>query len=1006
MKKIFFSIIVFVLLAQIAFAFGDIREDFTTPGTATWTVPEGVFEITVEAWGGGAQSASGLSTDYGGGGGGAYARSTIAVTPGQTFDVRVGQAGTAATRGSAATSSWFNSSTTLLAQPGGAGSGSTGGAGGSAATSIGNVTFSGGDGGDGLTNTDGSGSGGGGGAAGPLGDGGNGEDAFGICDFGGGCWVQGGSGGSSGQEGTAGEGGAGEGQTDPGIGFSSSTPGNIIGGGAGGAGGGQIGARGEVRIHYTPVKITEFFTDPGTTTWTAPAGVHTIIVEAWGGGGGGGGSTSGSGGGGGGAYARSTIAVTPGQTYDVVVGAGGSGRTGTGADSHFNSSSTVMAKGGAGSTSSTGGGGGEASSSVGDVKFSGSAGGSGLGTSPYVGGGGGGGGGTGQSPSFPGGDASPGFPGLGASGGEEFGGDGGAGGTSSTSGSKGSVRGGGGGGAGDLLGGGGGGAGGRGEVRITYTKQYPNVQQGLTSFSSSTTGTQTIATVNSSNAFVRHTMRAGSGVPSILNVMSELEDNGSQITFSRYNTGTTNSIVDWEVIESSDITVQRGVESFSTTDSTADITIDAVNLSEAFVIISSRTNSGTTSQFNRGMFTARLTSSTNLELLRAATGSAAEVSWQVIEWRGSNVQSGLTTMASSSTTTVSLSESVNPQNAFVITSTRTAETTLERSYIRANISSGTDLVLTRESSTGFPSVSWYVVEHPDFFVQRGQRTITGVIPASSSLNPSVNSDRSFHSLSWSSTGTGTSHRDAQITSHIRDETVISFQKGTASQTQTVNYEVISMRGPCDPPFGQEDWTVIGFYNCIISEDQHLYQNNFTCSGTGNFIIQDSLFSANSITASNGCRIIGQSGAQVRSLFYPEIVLSNRTVFNSAADFSLAGITFGSGGQLSELTQSGFFFTDSLLVPGEWANINQSTQTLSNPGRWEVRATLLSGTAPSGPSLNTWHPLSANREWSVSTSFSEVVSNLFFEIRDAQTEKILTDAEITLHVCETTGGCSI
>ncbi len=95
------------------------------------------------------------------------------------------------------------------------------------------------------------------------------------------------------------------------------------------------------------------FTTPGTTSWTAPAGVTSATVQAWGGGGAGGGATGNpaeGGGGAGGQYAIKVIAVTPGNSYAVVVGAGGTSSTGdggAGGDSTFNGTS-VVAKGGAG----------------------------------------------------------------------------------------------------------------------------------------------------------------------------------------------------------------------------------------------------------------------------------------------------------------------------------------------------------------------------------------------------------------------------------------------------------------------------------------------------------------------------------------------------------------------------------------------------------------------------------------------------------------------------------
>ena len=61
----------------------------------------------------------------------------------------------------------------------------------------------------------------------------------------------------------------------------------------------------------------------GTFSWTCPAGVTSVCVVAVGGGGGGGYQWSSGGGGGGGLGWKNNIAVTPGNSYTVVVGAGG-----------------------------------------------------------------------------------------------------------------------------------------------------------------------------------------------------------------------------------------------------------------------------------------------------------------------------------------------------------------------------------------------------------------------------------------------------------------------------------------------------------------------------------------------------------------------------------------------------------------------------------------------------------------------------------------------------------
>ncbi len=222
-------------------------------------------------------------------------------------------------------------------------------------------------------------------------------------------------------------------------------------------------------------QTTVTFATPGTTSWTAPAGVTSATVQAWGGGGAGGGATGNpaeGGGGAGGQYASSVVAVTPGNSYSVVVGSGGTGGTGNGGaggSSTFNGTSVVARGGaaGAGAAANRSGGAAGAGSSAGGVGSTVYAGGSGSAGAATAGGcqaGGAGGGGAGSGGA--GGDASGNTGGAGRANG------GGAGANASNSSGNGS--------AGNDAGGGGagacaetntnrsGGAGGDGMVTITY----------------------------------------------------------------------------------------------------------------------------------------------------------------------------------------------------------------------------------------------------------------------------------------------------------------------------------------------------------------------------------------------------------------------------------------------------------------------------------------------------------------------------------------------------------
>lgn len=98
------------------------------------------------------------------------------------------------------------------------------------------------------------------------------------------------------------------------------------------------------------------FTSPGTFTWTAPPSVNAVSVVAVGGGGAGQNNWANPGGAGAGLGWRNNIAVTPGQSYTVQVGSGGSNGTGQpGGNSFFQALGTVAGYGGGGAAGQTGG---------------------------------------------------------------------------------------------------------------------------------------------------------------------------------------------------------------------------------------------------------------------------------------------------------------------------------------------------------------------------------------------------------------------------------------------------------------------------------------------------------------------------------------------------------------------------------------------------------------------------------------------------------------------------
>jgi hypothetical protein len=216
------------------------QQEFTTPGTYSWTAPAGVTSVSVVAIGPGATN--------GGGGGGLTWANGLGVTPGQSYTVVVGAGGfTSGVPGTFYSS--FNG--TACVGNGGTSGGGTGGLGGRALDVSGATTFGGGNGGtwgggaggyagnggvgygnNNTTNPGANGSGGGGG--------GGGNQAFPNNGGGGGTGIYG--------QGTDGvyPGGGGSGGGTSSAGGTSSVSGLYGGGGV--LGGTSKGGNGAVRI--------------------------------------------------------------------------------------------------------------------------------------------------------------------------------------------------------------------------------------------------------------------------------------------------------------------------------------------------------------------------------------------------------------------------------------------------------------------------------------------------------------------------------------------------------------------------------------------------------------------------------------------------------------------------------------------------------------------------------------------------------------------------------------
>lgn len=100
------------------------NRDFNVPGTHLFEVPKGVSKITAYIWGAGGGGGGNKDLNGGGGGGGAFLMAVVDVTPGEKFNVTVGQgglAGSSSYSGSVGGSSGFTLGSTQYVAGGGGG---------------------------------------------------------------------------------------------------------------------------------------------------------------------------------------------------------------------------------------------------------------------------------------------------------------------------------------------------------------------------------------------------------------------------------------------------------------------------------------------------------------------------------------------------------------------------------------------------------------------------------------------------------------------------------------------------------------------------------------------------------------------------------------------------------------------------------------------------------------------------------------------------------------------
>jgi hypothetical protein len=185
----------------------------------------------------------------------------------------------------------------------------------------------------------------------------------------------------------------------------------------------------------------------------------------------------------------------------------------------------------------------------------------------------------------------------------------------------------------------------------------------------------------------------------------------------------------WQVVsfdDSSKIGVQRGTSFLTGATTSTTATISAVTTSRSFVLAGTRAT-GTGADIGSGMVRARLTSSTQITLDRSvANYDVTEIGWQVVELKdGSVVQSGATTLGLSSASATAGLTAVDLTRATAFASTQSgggqnegrtayaADDIIGVATATLDLTSSTQLTLTRNNTAAATDFAWFVIEWGD-----------------------------------------------------------------------------------------------------------------------------------------------------------------------------------------------------------------------------------------------------------------------------------------------------
>ncbi|MHA2329089.1 MAG: hypothetical protein ACXACR_11275, partial [Candidatus Hodarchaeales archaeon] len=243
-------------------------------------------------------------------------------------------------------------------------------------------------------------------------------------------------------------------------------------------------------------------------------------------------------------------------------------------------------------------------------------------------------------------------------------------------------------------------------------------------------------TVDPNHAFLMmYYAGSGSAKDSAKHQISGYISSATEITFERAKEDS-GAYVSWWVVESPEITVQRGFVNLGSGETSNTASISSTNLSQSIIIGHSRVDESGAGDGDThdGFITVELLDSSTVKAERAssATGKSSTVRFQVVEWPlDYNIYSGEVVLSTTVSTTALISGSgsssdpvLNMSTSWLYFTYDATDNGLQQTSLFGQITNSNEVTFGRYSSSSYTNrIRWYIVEHPPkktMYVQRGE----------------------------------------------------------------------------------------------------------------------------------------------------------------------------------------------------------------------------------------------------------------------------------------------